>query len=110
MTDQLTFDDTASAVARDHAIQRVDQHAEPDWKEHAYTAVLETAREQPDGFIVDDVWPRIPDTVEAPHELRAMGAVMRRAQRDGMIVPTRDFLLSARVTAHRNPRRVWRSA
>lgn len=107
---QLTFDAEASARQRDRAIRRVDRNAEPDWKEAAYLAVVETAAAEPNGFIVDDVWPRISPGIIAPHELRAMGAVMRRAQRDGVIVPTTDYRLSSRVSAHRNPRRVWRSA
>ncbi len=110
MDEQLTFDAAASTQARDAAIRRVDTHAEPDWKTAAYEAVIQTAQLHPDGFIVDDVWPQIDDDVPPPHELRAMGAVMRRAQKAGEIIPTDQFRLSARVTAHRNPRRVWRPA
>ena len=108
--DAVTFDHVASTAARDRSIRQVDENAEPDWKDAAYDAVRETARRQPFGFIVDEVWKLIPDDVAPPHELRAMGAIMRRAQRDGLIVPTDDFKLSARVTAHRNPRRIWRAA
>jgi hypothetical protein len=110
MNDQLTFDATLSAAARDEAVQRVDQAADPEWKDYAYEAVLATAREKPGGFIVDDVWKHIPAGVEQPREPRAMGAVMRRAQKAGVIVPTDQYQLSMRITAHRNPRRIWVAA
>lgn len=32
-----------------------------------------------------------------------------RAKREGMVTPTETYRLSSRVSAHRNPRRVWRS-
>lgn len=105
--DQLTFDSGAAAAARDEGMQRVSHATKPDWAEAAYEAVLQTALLLPDGFIVDDVWPHIDPEVGQPHEPRAMGPVMRRAQSAGEITPTDSYRLSARVTAHRNPRRVW---
>lgn len=110
MNEQLTFDAPLATQARDRDMERVERAADPEWKDAAYDAVVQTAREIPRGFIVDDVWHRIPRTIEAPLEPRAMGPVMRRAQSDGVIVPTNEYRASARVTAHRNPRRVWRSS
>lgn len=107
MSDQMTFDAQLAAAARDADMARVDQAADAEWKDYAYDAVLATAGEKPEGFIVDDVWKHIPAEAGAPREPRAMGPVLRRAQRDGAIRPTDRFLLSDRVTAHRNPRRVW---
>ena len=109
MTQQRTFDFAAAALARDEAIDRVEAHTELNWADAALDAVRLTALAL-DSFIVDEVWVRIsPDCGEEPHEPRAMGAVMRRARIAGWVEPTDDFQPSARVTAHRNPRRIWRS-
>lgn len=108
--EQLTFDERAAARARDIDMARVDLHADPEWKDIAYDAVCATAQELPNGFIVDDVWKHMPHWIEEPREPRAMGPVMRRAQSAGVIIPTNEYRPSARVTAHRNPRRVWKSA
>lgn len=106
----MTFDAPLAAAARDRDMARVDRAVDPEWRDLAYEAVVETAAELPDGFIVDDVWQHLPAGVEDPREPRAMGPVMRRAQSAGIIVPTNEYRPSARVTAHRNPRRVWRAA
>jgi hypothetical protein len=103
------FDGAASAAARDRSMKQVEEHADPNFKDAAYEAVCITARLQPEGFIVDEVWRNLPAGVVQPREPRAMGPVMSRAKRDGVIVPTNEFRASARVTAHRNPRRVWKA-
>lgn len=110
MNEQLTFDANLSAAARDADMKRVDQAADPEWKDIAYDAVVAAAYEKPYGFIVDDVWKHIPPGVEVPREPRAIGPVMRRAQKDGVIIATNELRLSERITAHRNPRRVWKAA
>ena len=106
MSEQLTFDAHASTLARDRSIQQVDEHAELEWKAAAEEAVRAAAREL-HRFVADDVWKRIPDDVR-PHEPRALGPVMLRAQREGVIEPTGDFRLTERVSSHRRPLRVWR--
>lgn len=110
MSQLSLYDAKASEAARDRSIQQVDEHAEPEWKALAYEAVRQTASDLPFGFTTDDVWLRIPEDAEPPHEPRAMGAIMRQAHRDGWIVPTRDHRPTARIVAHRNPKRVWRAA
>jgi hypothetical protein len=104
---QLAFDFEAAADARDRSLEQVTDHANHQWKDAALEAVYQTAREQP-YLIVDDVWRRITLTVET-HDLRAMGPVMLRAATLGCIAPTQRYQLSERVSAHRNPRRVWES-
>lgn len=86
------------------AIQRVGDHADPDWKIRALEAVRAVAERQTH-FIVDDCW----RFVEEPREPRAMGAVIAKARKQGLIAPTSEYRPSARVTAHSNPRRVWKS-
>lgn len=108
MSGQLSLFDAAKAeAAKLDALQRVQEHAEPDWAERALKAVEACAKANAT-FIVDDVWAFL-DASDVPHEPRAMGAVMRAAQRAGLIAPTDVFRPSDRVTCHKNPRRVWES-
>jgi hypothetical protein len=104
---QLAFDFGAAEQARDRSLEQVEDHANHEWKDAALEAVYQTAREQP-YLIVDDVWRRMTLEVET-HDLRAMGPVMLRAASLGYIAPTQRYELSERVSAHRNPRRVWES-
>ena len=98
------FDFALSREVTEQAIKQVGTHADPDWKLRALQAVRKVAERQTH-FIVDDCW----QYVEEPREPRAMGAVIANARRQGLIAPTSEYRPSARVTAHSNPRRVWRS-
>lgn len=94
---------------RDEAIVRVEAHAAPVFKELAFAAVCRVARRR-HSFIVDMVWAELELGEAAPtHEKRAMGAVMVRASRAGIIEPTDEFRASEQRNCHSNPRRVWRS-
>jgi len=91
--------------ARDAAIQRVDEHADPAWRETALAAVSSLAAAgQP--FTTDDVVRALPATVST-HEPRALGAVMQRLSREGAIVPVglRD---SSSTVCHGRTKRLWR--
>jgi hypothetical protein len=46
---------------------------------------------------------------DAPHEPRALGALMREAARNGLIEATDRVRPSERPQCHMNPKRVWRS-
>lgn len=89
----------------EEAIARVDQHADPSWKYAALRTLLAVARALPT-FTPDDVWtwglPR-------PREPRALGPVMRLAERRGWMEPTGEFVRSKIPTQHQNPIRVYRS-
>ncbi len=105
---QPQFDFDAAGRAKREGMARGEAGAPAGWADAALEAVRTTAMEMP-MFIVDEVWGRLPaDTGLAP-DLRAMGPVMRRAFAQGMVTPTETYRLSSRVSAHRNPRRVWRS-
>lgn len=107
---RVTHPGLAKAVKED-AIERADAHADPDWKDLAYSAVRTCACENYD-FTADDVWEllwRSHSPQATTHEPSALGPVFLRASRDGMIQKT------GHVRASRHPRRhrdltVWRLA
>lgn len=87
------------------ALQTVDDHANPSWVLYARHVVEQVARTNRT-FIVDAVWEA---GLGKPAEARAIGAVMKWAQRERLIAPTPEFRPSAQRGCHRVPRRVWRS-
>jgi len=104
---ELNFDPASSGTARDEAMGRAEDYAHEEWKEVALEAVYQAALVN-EKFIVDEVWRYMPSGVST-HDLRAMGPVMRRAIKAGWICSTDEYINSSRVTAHKNPRRIWRS-
>jgi hypothetical protein len=87
---------------RDEGIQLVSNN-NPDWIDEAYSVIAELARrKQP--FTSDDVWKNV---TSLPKNNSAMGAVFRIAVADKIVVPTQQFILSARPSAHSRPIRVW---
>jgi hypothetical protein len=108
--DQLSlFDQIATIQARDEAINRVDEHADPIWKRAALMAIRSIAVDQ-DELTTDDVWQWLYDmAIEAPHEPRALGAMMIQASREGLISATDRVRKSLRPVCHANPKRVWMS-
>jgi len=100
----------AATQARDEAIDRVERNADPDWAEAAYLACRLVAEDQ-QFFTTDNVWQKI--SILFPqfktHEPRAMGAVMRKAAKDGAIVPTDEYVRSDRPECHRRPMMRWES-
>jgi hypothetical protein len=93
--------------ARDDAINKVEAHANPDWKEVAYVTALGVARVRR-FFTSEDVWDALSGDV-GTHEPRAMGAVMRRLRKEQIVQPTDQFITSTSPLGHGRPSRVWRS-
>lgn len=104
MTQHGVFDAEQAKAAREEAVARVDRHAPPSWKEQALRAVWEVATEE-FTFTTDDVWKRL----GAPPEPRALGPVMREAEKRGYCEQTDQWTLSIRASRHRAPIRVWAS-
>jgi hypothetical protein len=94
---------TNGTVLRDEGIKRADEHAQEAWRDEA-DAVLNQLSMTGIPFTTDDVWALIGATTQEP---RAMGAVMLRAARDGIIRSTDSYSESARPASHRRPLRVW---
>jgi hypothetical protein len=100
---QLDLD--SEARARAAAIQSADDHSNPSWNLYARHVIEHVARTNAT-FISDAVWDA---GLGKPPEARALGAVMRWAQREGLIAPTNETRPSAQAGCHQMPRRVWRS-
>ena len=96
----------ASQEAKREAIERVDANMEKDWAALVEAAIMLVASRQPE-FTTDDVWDELDGAIE-PHERRAMGAVMLRVARKGVIAATDRTRPSARAVCHANPKRIWK--
>ena len=93
-----------AAAERDVALKRVDEAADPDWKETAYAAVVRTARALPE-FISDDVWEV--GGLTSTREDRALGPVFLRIARERVAVKTDRVRPSVR--SHLSGKPIWRS-
>jgi hypothetical protein len=99
---QLTLDE--AAARRADGMQRADAHASVDWKEAAFaelSAYLRTHSE----FFCDAFWAET--RLSRPAESRALGPVIARAAREGLMVRTGEYRPS--VASHLSPKPVWRS-
>ena len=94
-------------AARDAAMDESSGGANEAWKEATLDAIHATAKRR-DKFIVDDIWPQFHSS-ETTGDLRAVGPLMRVAQREGWISPTGEFRPSYVPSHHATPRRVWES-
>lgn len=104
------FDAALATVVRDEAIARVEDNAEPDWVLEALRAIYRICQTR-DTFTTDRVWAILDSrSIPGPHEPKALGAVIRTAQRRGWCRPTPEYTQSVRVECHRRPLRVWQSA
>lgn len=102
-----TLDRAETIRRRDEALAAVDAGADPDWKDYANAAIIETARRF-ETFTVDQVWVVLDEwAVPRPREGRAMGPRMIAAAKAGRIVPTGDFRSTEQAKSHGQPRRVY---
>lgn len=105
---QLTLDGALADLSRTDALQRVDDHADPDWRDVAYQCVVAVAKRCA-MFTTDEVLDELSHYNVSTHEGRALGPVMMRAQRNSVIVATDQFVNSEAVSRHKAPKRVWAS-
>lgn len=106
MSNQMSFDEIAAA--RDNSIDCVDRNANIEWKIKAYMTGMRIA-EREEFFVSEDIWQALLDEGVHTHEPRAMGAVMRRLQREKVIAPTGKYITSASPLGHGRPSLVWQS-
>jgi len=101
-------DAARGGALRDEGITRSDEAAKAEWKRAADEAVSFCARTR-ERLTTDDVWRAMPHGVREVREPRAMGAVMIRAAKAGLIVRTSVTEESSISRSHRRPKAVWQS-
>lgn len=79
--------------------------ADNNWAELAYTAVRQVAERQSE-FTPDDIWVT---GLQKPSDARALGGVMRRAHREGLIEKTGRVQPTTQPESHGTDVTVWRS-
>lgn len=105
----LRFDAKAAQRSKDQAIARVDANTSDEWRTAATEAVMHVAAKYPEtAFSSDDVWMELAARkVNAPHIKDALGAIMRRLQRAG-VIEVIGWKASERPESHGQPKRLWR--
>lgn len=101
----------AAKEAKQEAIQRVEQNANPQFLAMCRVALEAVAREQ-EYFTTDPVWERYEQgsSHPFPHERRAIGPVMLRATKDGVITKAGDqHWNSTSARCHNRPKQVYQS-
>lgn len=101
------FDGPAGERARDVAVAQVDANAAPQFRAAAAAYI----RGLPAGriFTTDDVWAHLYLAgADQTHEPRAMGPVVLRASRDGLIEKTGTYVNTQRPGSHARPIPRWR--
>lgn len=90
--------------ARDAALAQVEANADDDWKKRAFAALIVIAKRQ-ETLIANDLW----EVVERPREPRALGPVMMRGHKYGIVEPTSTYRPVPSAKSHAAPVRIWRS-
>ena len=108
MNQAILFNSNLAMKAKESAIVRVDKTANRCWVDAAVTCVGALARLYP-RFTTDSVWEMLESCGERTHEPRAMGAVMKKAVKAGVVEPTGEYRPSDRVACHGRPVAVWHS-
>lgn len=92
-----------AAVDRDLALARVEAAADEEWKDYAYDFLYQWCVNNPEMF-TDELWAL---GLEEPREPRALGPVVLKLQRQGIIVRTVETRPRAKGNLAYGP--VWRS-
>lgn len=90
------------------AMERAWNHANTNWKAAAIAVVRHLATTKSE-FTADEVWAELDSLGFTTREHRAMGAVMRQAAVDELIVKTDRVVPTTRPSANRRPVAVWQS-
>lgn len=91
-----------------NSIQRSEDNANAEWKRVALECVKTVATHE-SIFTADEVIEELSKFAVSTHDLRALGPVMRRAQKLGWITPTDNFVPSSRCNVHHQMIRRWKS-
>ena len=92
----------AGESARDEAVANLDL-AYDGWIDSVIKIILSIPIYQT--FTTDYLWEKVETT---PNEPRAMGAVMTRAKKEGLVSSTSKYIKSRRPECHARPVMIWR--
>jgi|SRR5215831_16281439 len=103
------FNLPAAKAVRDAAIDLIERHTNPEWIAFMLTIIHDIARKRL-YFTADHVL-QLAEERGQPfvHDLRALGPLMLRSQRDKVCEATNEFSQCRRRSRHAAPIRVWRS-
>lgn len=93
--------------AKREAIERVERNASLDFLVFARTVALRIASAQQNGFTTDAIWEVLDAAGVKPPEPRALGAVMQKLAREGLIRKTGEYVDSCRAACHGRPVPIW---
>jgi hypothetical protein len=98
-----------AAVARDEAIGRVEEHADPALRLSYERLAIRLAHARAE--FTTDAMEALAEAegLPVPHEKRVFGPIMLGLARRGIIERTDRTVLSVRKSNHRRPIRVWKS-
>ena len=88
--------------AKDEAVSKLDM-AYDGWINSVMEIIFSIPLSQT--FTTDYLWEQVETT---PNEPRAMGAVMTRARKEGLVSPTSKYIKSRRPECHARPVMIWR--
>lgn len=98
--------DAEVATAQVNAVEPVEPEGEKPWAEHAAAAVKTMALNPT--FTSDDVWELLDDwCLVRPADSRALGQVMQKLKREGVIRPTGTTVPTRQKSRNRAPIAVW---
>jgi hypothetical protein len=100
------LDENTSKKKRDRAVAAV---RSPDWFKEKAREAIEWCADHHKEFTTDQVWQRFGYLPEG-FSLRALGAVMIAAAKDGVIVRTDRVRTTQMKNKHARPLQVWRKA
>lgn len=93
---------------RDEAMDAVEAGANPDWLLAAHQCVRNAAMQHP-RITTDHVFALLDPMPVTTRDTRAIGPVMKRAGKDGVLLSTEEFWPCRRGKRHASPLRVWLS-
>jgi hypothetical protein len=100
----IPLGDNAAELAKDEAMARVYDNADPRWINLTKRAIKNLCQERM-FFSSDDVWARVPPC----REPRALGPILKKACNAGLCKPTGRYVNSKRVECHGRPILVYES-
>ena len=95
-------------ATKEEGLELVEKGANDAWKTRVMQ-VIESVCERKDLFCSDDIEENMMLYPEQTKDRRAMGAMFKRAQKEGLCEATSTFVMSRQKSCHKCPRRLCRS-